>query len=367
MSKLFDTALETIKNNLTRQYNCIPFTFDRFSNYLPGIQQQKYTIISAASGVGKSQITDFMYVMTPYNFIKENETDIKVKIFYYSLEEDKQSKILKWMSARLYSKYGIIISTEQLQSMGKYRCSQETIDCITECKDYFYELEDILTIHDEGINPYGIFKALDTYAKANGQLITKDYDIIDNSTGEVKETIQKFDRYIPNDPNEYKIVIVDHASLISTEKGLDKHASIGKLSNELLLLRNKYSYSPVLVQQQSADVEKKQFTNSGQSIESKLEPSLDHLGDNKMTARDANIVLGLFAPNRYGITSWRGYNVGRLGDNFRDLSILKNRSGISNVKVGLYFNGATGYFKEYPKAKEMTEDIYKKIEDANKN
>ena len=88
----------------------------------------------------------------------------------------------------------------------------------------------------------------------------------------------------------------------------------------------------------------------GDSINEKVEPSLDGLGDNKKSQRDADVVLGLFAPSRHNIEKHAGYDIVKLQDNYRSLSILKNRRfGVSNGRTGLYFDGRTNYFKELPR------------------
>ena len=82
--------------------------------------------------------------------------------------------------------------------------------------------------------------------------------------------------------------IIDHIGLISTEKNKDTglpmtlHESIGKLSSDYLIkLRNRFGYIPVVIQQQAASQESVENKKAN-----KLKPSLDGLGDNKLTQRD---------------------------------------------------------------------------------
>ena len=138
--------------------------------------------------------------------------------------------------------------------------------------------------------------------------------------------------------------------------------TMGKFSAEYCLrIRDDYGYSVINVQQQAADKERQEFTYKGQSIESKLEPSLDGLGDNKMTQRDADVVLGLFAPDRYEIKLHRGYNIIKWQDSYRSLIVLKNRDGTPNARVGLYFNGAVNFFEELPRSEDITPEVYKQF------
>lgn len=348
---IFDRAEDRVRKNKDRAekglLNCIPFGFPRFEQYLPGIMQKKYYLITSNSGVGKSNLADALFLYNPYNYIINNpDTDITLKIFYYLLEIDKESKIIKGVSKRLYEKYGIVSDVNLLQSYGSKYCSAELYEKFSECRDYFEQLEDVCSFYDEPINPYGIFKEVDTYMLQNGTIIKKKINI-------KGEDVEVFDYYKPNRDNHYVLLIVDHLSLLNNERQMTQHETIKKFSsNDCVQLRNKYGVIIVNIQQQMASQEEKQYTYSGKSIIEKLEPSLDGLADCKLTQRDANIVLGIFAPDRHGIKHYKGYDISKLGDNYRNLSIIKNRDGLSNVNVGLYFNGAINYFREMPPWKD---------------
>jgi hypothetical protein len=104
------------------------------------------------------------------------------------------------------------------------------------------------------------------------------------------------------------------------------------------------------IQQQEASKEKLEYYQ-GQSIDEKLEPSLDGLANNKETQRECNLILGVFAPERYNIGRHRGYDIKKLGNKYRSLKILKDRdNGLVNYYIGMFFNGAANYFEELPTA-----------------
>lgn len=85
---------------------------------------------------------------------------------------------------------------------------------------------------------------------------------------------------------------------------------------------------------------------------------------NKLTARDCLVAFGLFAPERYGIDTHMKYNIGILQDNYRSLSIMKNRIGTPNCKLPLLFNGQTNTFAELPKVgTPELEKLYKVIKE----
>lgn len=271
------------------------------------------------------------------------------------MEESKEEFMLSLISNRLKEMYDISVSVMAMRSMGDHSLSDEIVEKIEECSEYFAELEKGIEVIDHVSNPTGILKYVQNYASRNGIHHYKEQVWKNTEDGkETQELTKTYDYYEPNDPKEFVVVIVDHISLLSSEKT----GSADSLHNSMTLLSAQYGrkhitkqlgYCLAIIQQQSAEKEKQQYTSMGSSIEAKLEPSLDGLANNKETQRDALIVLGLFAPERYGIEKHMNYDISLLQDNYRSLSILKNRIGTPNLKLPLLFNGQTNTFKELPK------------------
>ena len=90
-----------------------------------------------------------------------------------------------------------------------------------------------------------------------------------------------FKEYIPNNPNEYIIPIVDHVGLLQEERGMNLKMTIEKLSEYFVILRNRYSITPVLVQQQNMET-----TNLEAFKANKIRPTISGLSDSKYTAKD---------------------------------------------------------------------------------
>lgn len=359
---IFDRALGRIQENMSKEINCIPWGLPRFESYLPGIMQKRYYIVTASSGVSKSQFTNAMFVYNVYDFIKANP-GIKAKIFYWSLEIDAETMILQGISRKLFLDYGIIADTTKLLSYGSNRCSTELLEKIKLSRNYFEELEDILEIHQDGINPFGIRKRLIDYANSNGKVELKDMPFtLDNGTIEMRKV---FDYYTPTNPNEYVISITDHLALLSLEKDFsgskDIKGTIEKHSNNGVELRNKYGYVIVDIQQQSAEKE------SNESFKlNKLEPSAQGLGESKLVARQSDVIFGLFSPARHELATYRKYDITKLKDNYRFLQIVKNRHGIANVSTHLYFNGAVNYFAEMPRVEDLPTNFYSDLHNIMK-
>lgn len=296
----------------------------------------------------KTQIADWLFMYNTIQQVIDKGLNIKLKIFYFTLEMSKEEKMLSAFSNILYIKEGIRIAPKDLRSTKADNIlSEEYIELISKYEVYFSKIEEIVEFVDDIRNPTGIFKLLKNYADANGIQHKKMIDFVDNKTGEIYQQ-EVDDWYEANDPEEYVMIIIDHISLISTEKkgGIQQnlHQSIVELSsNYLIRLRNKYHYIPVVIQQQAAAQESVDNLKVG-----RLKPSMDGLGDCKLTARDANVILGLFSPFRHEIKEYYNYDIMFFKDNIRFLEILGGREGGGGTICPLYFDGAVNYFKELP-------------------
>ena len=103
----FDDVIKSVDDARFNKYNCIPLGFERFEDDLPGIIKENYTLVTASSGIGKSKFALAKYIITPFEFVTTQETDIDVKIFAFLLEESKQKFYLSILSYLLFKKYGV--------------------------------------------------------------------------------------------------------------------------------------------------------------------------------------------------------------------------------------------------------------------
>lgn len=290
----------------------------------------------------KTQITDWLFVFNTIRQKIDKGLSVDLKIFYFSLEMTKEEKMLAAFSNILYLEEGIRISPKDLKSTKQDNIlSEEELNIISKYEEYFRIIEETVVFIDDIRHPTGIYKVLTKYAQDNG---TSYYKTIKTDDGDKKS----FDYYIPDNPDEYVMCIIDHISLISPESQngtkLNLRDSITLLSSKYLIrLRNMYNYIPVVVQQQSSAQESVDNAKAN-----KLKPTLDGLGEAKTTQRDANLILGLFSPFRHEIPTYYKYDITQFRDNIRFLEILGGREGGAGTICPLYFDGAVNYFKELP-------------------
>jgi replicative DNA helicase len=323
--------------------------FPRLGEYVPGFFRGSLSKILSGTGVGKTKLAKYLSVIIPYELSKTH--NLKFHTLYFALEESKEEFVDTLIVMMLKMKYNIIIDRLQLNSYFKKVLDDETIAKVANVQS---EVEDIMkhvTVYDDIHNPTGIFKACKKHADDNGTHHYQDGKIL-TATG---ETLKLYDRYEPNDPEQFTIVVVDHVSLLEGEydsqlqRAIDEREAMQKWSSTYCLkgLAKKFKYICLNVQQVNMSSDDLDHYKAR-----KLEPAMSDAGDNKKILRDDQIIFALFDPARYGLDRHNGYNLRSIDkDAYRSLSVLKNRYGRSNIQLGLLFEGATGRFEELPTPK----------------
>lgn len=344
---------------------CIPFqNYPKLSESVPGIVPGMITMITAGSGVGKTQVAKALAVREPLEYAVKN--NMKLKIFYFALEESRQEFVDTMICNYVSQKSGLQIDILALQGYREKSIDSKIMLII---ETYVEEMEELLSsveVIDSVYNPTGIYKYLRNYADENG---THHYDekiFIKNKIDEdgkkytIEEKVRPYSHYVPNDPNQMTIVVVDHMSLLTPEKNKDtgstmnQHQTMAHWSTNYALkqITKHWNWAVVNIIQQEQSGEREQFTMKGDSIQKKTEPSLAGFANNKEIQRDAKVILGVYAPDRYGFEEYHGYDIRRMRDTFRAIKVLKNRFGPPNKYHHMLFDGATNRFKELPKASE---------------
>lgn len=341
-------GLEERRNKLLNGgINSIPSPFIRFREDFLGIEQGKYYVVTGSTKSAKTQLASYLFIYNTLIYAYEHPNQLRVKVFYYPLEETPEDIMTRFMSFLLYTKSNFTtrISSTDLNSTRNNQILDSKILETLKKDDYLSILkffEDNVIFSMSG-NPTGVYNECKRYAEEHGTTHTKKQTI----KGELGETkiINTFDWYESSDPDEYRIIFYDHVSLTNTEKGLTLKQSIDKLSEYCVLLRNRYNFSPVIVQQQAFENE------SLENIKfNKVRPTVAGAADSKYTMRDCNVALGIFSPFKYELKEYFGYDITRLRDNCRFLEVLINRGGSPGGIIALYFDGAVNFFSELPRA-----------------
>ena len=331
---------ERLFNN---QLNCIPSPFKRFSEDFIGIEQACHYVVTASTKGAKSQFTSYTFIYKPLMFCYYTKADIDYKVIYFPLEETPERIMERFISWLLFdfSKGEIRISPRDLRSTTS-PVDEEVLDIINsdEIQDIIKYFEEHVIFPTEKPNPTGMYFYCKKYAEEHGKVTTKAGKYTDEF-GAVKD-YEAFDTYVPDNPNEYRVIITDTTNLIDTERGMTLKQSMDKWSEYCAkYLRNRYKYTIVEIQQQAFEGENNDSFKLG-----RLKPSIANLGDSKYSARNADIVLGIYSPFKFGLSEYLGYDITKFKDNIRFLEVCINRNGQMGGICPLFFDGAVCHFHE---------------------
>lgn len=328
----------------SNNFKFVPFYgFNALQKYIPGIIPGVMYKITSHMGVGKTQLAKYLFVYQPIFYAIKN--NINFKVIYFALEESKEEFLDSLFIHILKRVFKVQLDRFSLTGTSLNTLSKAELEKIEEAEKLMEKIVRNIEVVDNKYKPSEMFNTCKYYAKRWGKFI------IDSQGNETN--------YIPNDPNQITLVVSDHISLLESEydkdsdRFLDDRKTISKWHTHYCkrILTKEWNWAALNIQQQSLDSEKQQFTNKGDTIINKILPSLDGLANNKEVGRDDYVVLGLFAPERYSIENFRGYDIVKntpesFGDRFRSLHLLKNRFGHPNKVLPLYFDGRYNYFKE---------------------
>jgi hypothetical protein len=344
----FDILNAEVEKGLAGKNKGIPMGFNRLTNYV-GIRKGMYYLIGGNTGSGKTSFIDDAFVLNPVDWALSKEgqaSGIKVKVWYRSMERSRAYKMAKWMSRKIFIDQGILIPVGTLLGW-KTVMTKDEHDLYLHYEDYMNELCEIVTLIDGPENPVGIAKELKAYALQRGKI----------------EQMDEYNKiYIPDDPNEITLDVIDHIGLLKTTTTQPtKKDAIDKMSDELRYARDFYGHSPVVVSQFNRSISNPIRIKNGD-----VEPQLEDFSDSSSTQNDADVVMALFDPMRYKVADPSGYNLDKLIDQygakyFRSLRVIKNSYGEDDIRIGLGFLGQVGMFKELPKKKDITDDDYEAI------
>ena len=346
----FEKLNEEVNKGLSGNNNGIPMGFDRLNRYI-GIRKSMFFLVGGNTGSGKTSFIDDCFVLNPFDWYisKKNKTDIKLKIIYRSMERSSTYKYAKWICRRIFLDHGVSISVNKLLGWTE-KMNEDEYNLFLSYQSYMEQMKDVITVIEGPENPVGIAKELRAHALKNGKIIQKDPD----------DEYSKV--YVPNDPNEITIVIIDHIGLLKTTKDQpSKKEAIDKMSNELQYARDFFGYTPVVVSQFNRSISNPMRLKAGD-----VEPQLEDFSDSSSTQNDADVVLALFDPVRYKVEDTSGYDLNKLKDEyggkyFRSLRLLKNSYGEDDIRIGLGFLGMLGIFRELPRKRDITDSDYESI------
>ena len=352
MSSIIDNLKKRRDNVVNGGVNCIPLPFPRFRSEVPGIEKGQYVVVTATEKSGKTQLASYIYIYSALDYAFAHKDQCSVHIIYFALEESISKIKERYMSYLLYKLDGKRIAPTDLRSTSADFPLPEEIIELLESERYQERLrffDECVQFETENTNPTGILRVCENYMKSVGEY--KSHKTM--SKGDSFREVDVFDSYEQYDKRHYAICLIDHIGLADKEQGFNIKATIDKVSEYAVkYLRNRYGMTVVAVQQQASEVQGLEAVKLKRMV-----PTVATLSDSKYSARDADIVLGLYDPSKFELPTWLGYKISDvsgagLKGYARFLYVLANRNGDMGGVCPLFFDGAVCHFEELPRPTE---------------
>lgn len=334
---------DDIKNGINGKNRGIPTGFNTIDSNINGIQKSIYTLVGGNAGTGKTSYVDLAYVLNPYKWYLANkeETDVKFKIIYRSMERNTKYKLAKWACLKIFDDYGIIMDVPTMLGWQgkKFEITPEIEEIIYDTGKYFDNMFDsgFIEILEGAENPTGIFNHVISRMKEQGIIV------------QVNEFVKK---YVPNNPNLIVEIINDHIGKLKGESrngiSLTSKDLLDKHSEYMGICRDFYGCSPIDISQFNRSI----GSTDRMKVKS-VSPEPDDFKGSGDMMENCDVALALFNPYKFKVNDFLGYNIPKFvtptGENrFRSISILKNSYGPDDIITGLNFLGENGNFREMP-------------------
>ena len=378
MKNLLDQIQKVRSGNVTT----IPFIHPTLNKYI-FLGKRLYHLIGGAGGSGKSAWIDQNYAINPILWMNRygKDEDIKIKVVLRSLERSKELRKAKWVCLRLYLTKGILMDTASMLGWGetKSRITDDLYEDIKEAYEWVTSLEEHIEIIDGAETPTGIYKHLRQEALNKGTL----YQYA-NEEGKEKLYMYREEKrkvvppeacpeatpyqpvYIPDDPNEVTIFIIDHLQSLKNERGYNNKQNLDKMSEYAQILRDRFGFSPVIVNQLNRNV-----GDTFRRVKTDLLPEEGDFSGSSRMFYDCDMAAILFNPYKYNLNTMSGWNIKKCiheGINrFRSLHLLKNTYGADNQIFGYQFIGENGIFREMTHPEIITDKHYEGIKNPEAN
>jgi len=328
----------------------IPFSLERFNNYIPGVRKERLYLIGGGSGAGKSKTANELFIFNVFDAWLADGKKYALDIHYFSLEMP-ESKIVSELASRwIHKTQGILVDSQYLLSHWSIYKLDPFVNELLESesfKQYINDFAECCKILDMSVNSVSFNMYIDKLAEESGtigtrQVITKD-----------KKTINLFDSYIQKDPTKLTIVVLDHISLVKTVTGQNRKQMIDAMAEIMIKARNRYLFSFVVTQQLNRG-----FNSTDRIRLDDILPKDADFRDGSGMFDGADVVLGLMSPSRERHTTFLKFKVASnstgegFGNRLLVLNIIKNRHGEAFAIFPLLFLGETGELFELPKKAE---------------
>lgn len=359
MGRLTENILKNHEDFVQGKINYLPFNnLGLITEWFPGIMRGDVTCITGTPASSKTALSKFILEHSAIPWaVKQNKN---VRILRFGLEESKDQYLYSLLSYRTWKDHGLQYNIKDFLGIGrsvdkvdipKIEVSEKRVDKMMDYIDYV----------DHIYSSIGIWQYVRKFAFGRGKFYKGDIHLTLES--DLKDG---WTHYVPNDPDEFIVVVVDNLSFIVPvgDEGTAEKGTWMGIWNTVEYLRkfaaNKLNYSIVVLQHQDATSENQESRKSQTIL-----PTENGLAKNKEVGRSYLNLIGVANPNKVNasgaepvIRIWDGHDLTKFRNYLRTINILKNRFGESSVHHSVLFTGRTGWFNPLS---AITTDEYSKV------
>jgi hypothetical protein len=331
----------------------IPIALAKFKKYIPNIQKGKFYLIAADSGTGKTKLSNYLFVYTPFFQWVKSGGQFDIDINYYTAEMPVEEIIAEFQAYWIYLVTGKtrLIDTDQIYSYGEAVIAKDIDNLLNskECIDITNTFQQKVRIVNESFGAKYLYKQLIASAEKHGKITWKKID----------DTVSFVENYEEYNPNMYNINIVDNFQRLQRIQGENAKTTIDQVSRHMDWGRQKFNQIWVGLNQINRNTKNLDRYKLGQFF-----PGPESLKDSENPYHDCQICMVLISPKGLNLKDFDGYKIlhnsdGKgLMDRLRPIKILKNRGGIANKTGYLGFLGECAHFFELPEATELNSTWY---------
>lgn len=257
-------------------------TFPRLGQFVPVIPPATQVMITAGSGIGKSNSWIGIILLTLYKLRKKYPTqEFKFRFLISLLEDSKEDFIARLYSAILLMKHNLRTDVLELNSRRGKPLPKHIEEKLVDVGMEIEELLKFCEINDSVVNPTGIYKWGRAISCKLGTHYMKEMDFINSKNETYKQEV--YSHYVPHDPDEQVFWIVDNLNNLQQEthegRLLTERETINRWTRQYgrLQITKHWKWTVLNIMQLAFDSEKAQFDNRGNLIVERVKPSLKYV------------------------------------------------------------------------------------------
>lgn len=339
---LIQEIAENRENFLKGILNYAPIkSLGKFTEWYPGWMMGDVSCLTAVEAAGKTSFSKEIIEHSVIPWAIKNNKNLHV--IRFGLEESKKHNILSLLSHQLYVDYKVEYNIKDFLAIGRV-VEEKHLPWIKESEEKINTMFKYLTYEDSTYNSLGIWKKVRNFAANRGTFLMQGNPI--------KNLEEDWNHYVPNDPQEMIIIVVDNLTYITPDK--EEVSPYRAVWNTVENLRkyaaNKLNYAVVILQHQDATSE-----NQESRKEKQILPTVGGISIHKGLKAAYLNMIGIANANKanvagvdYAIRNWDGHDLKHWGDYTRTINVLKSRYGVNNCHTTLANFGRCGVFEEIP-------------------